>query len=106
MAIGYKLGDSPLFCPSCHNWYKNLEFDARYEKAPNIFYGNEANPNKINVGYTDVYTAGINYYISGQNAKLQLNYNVLNQATTGGQGANHLTRPHDNSLVMNFQVSW
>jgi len=105
-AIGYKLSDSPLFCPSCHNWYKNFEFDGRYEKAPNIMYGNEAKTYRVNIGYTDVYTAGINYYIAGQNAKLQLNYNILNQQTTGGQGATHLHNPKDSSLVMNFQVSW
>lgn len=109
-AIGYKLGDSPLFCSSCHNWWKNLEIDGRYESAPNVFVtdpqdSGRADANaRTNVYNTKVWTAGINYYIAGQGAKIQLNYNHLDSPDGPSSAPFHHLKA--NSLVVNFQVSW
>ena len=109
-AVGYKLGDSPLFCSTCHNFWKNFEVDFRYESAPNVLVADpqdsgraDANA-RTNVYNTKVYTAGVNYYIAGQNAKIQVNYNHLNNPDGPSSAPFH--RIQNDSFVINFQVSW
>ncbi len=109
-AVGYKLSDSKLFCPDSKCWLKNFEFDARYESAPNVLVtdpqdtGRADGNARTNVYQTKVYTGGINYYIDGNNAKIQLNYNSLNNPKGPSSAPFHHTET--NSLVLNFQVSW
>lgn len=109
-AIGYKLSDSKLFCPDSHCFLKNFEIDFRYESAPNVLIndpidtGRADGNNRTNVYSTKVYTGGINYYIAGNNAKIQLNYNHLDNPDGPSSAPFH--RLQNDSLVLNFQVSW
>ncbi|HLX64512.1 MAG TPA: hypothetical protein VKX17_24785 [Planctomycetota bacterium] len=102
-AIGYKLADSPMFCNCGSSMWKNFELAFRYEVAPNVFYS-APNPQQTNVGYTHVYTPGINYYIKGNSAKLQVNYNFVQQPDGPLGQPFHHTRA--DSLAVNFQVMW
>ncbi|HLX63763.1 MAG TPA: hypothetical protein VKX17_21005 [Planctomycetota bacterium] len=101
-AIGYKFADTP-FCTCGKQFWRNLEVDFRYERAPNIFVA-KPDPNFTSVYSTQVYTAGLNYYIKSDNAKIQANYNwVENPRGPNGQPF-HNTR--NDSFVINFQVMW
>jgi len=107
-AVGYKFSDSPHI-GDCHKWLKNFEVDFRYESAPNVLVGDPAQSGRAlnaatNVYSTKVYTAGINYYIAGQGAKIQLNYNHLDNPA--GPSSHPFNRMNSDSLVLNFQVSW
>ena len=54
---------------------------------------------------TQVYTAGINYYIKGHNAKIQLNYNVVDEPEGNANGANReFHQVRNDNFVVNFQV--
>ena len=87
----------------------------------NILVADLVQPNAhTDVFATDVWTAGINYYIKGNNAKIQLNYNMVDSpdagatVTRGFPGAvGTATGPRrnfrgvdNNSLIVNFQVAW
>jgi len=102
-AVGYKFSDSPHI-GECHKWLKNFEVDFRYEDAPNVFVASPRHLSQTNVYHTDVYTAGVNYYIAGNNAKLQLNYNHLQNPN--GPEDHRFRKLSTDSLVLNFQVSW
>lgn len=102
-AVGYKFADSPLICGCRNSFWKNFEVDFRYESAPNVFVSKPDNF-FTSVYSTKVYTSGINYYIKGDNAKIQLNYNVVqNPYGPVGQPFHNVK---NNSLVLNFQVMW
>ena len=103
-AAGYKLSDSALFCSGDHSFWRNFEVDFRYESAPNVFIAKPGRPNFTNVYSSTVYTSGVNYYIKGDNAKIQLNYNVVqNPDGPAGQPFHNV---RNDSLVLNFQVMW
>ncbi|MBI3830843.1 MAG: hypothetical protein HY291_15085 [Planctomycetes bacterium] len=119
-ATGYKISDS-VFKDSAPGWLKNFEFAFRYEQFQNVQVADLVNFNRrTDVFATDVWTGGINYYIKGDNAKIQINYNVVDNpdagatVTRGFTGAvGTATGPRrnfhavdNNSLVVNFQVAW
>jgi hypothetical protein len=118
-ATGYKISDS-VFKDSAPGWLKNFEFAFRYEQFQNVTVGDLVNGDRhTDVFATDVWTAGINYYIKGDNAKIQINYNVVDNPDAGAtvtrgftaaNGADHFRRNFravdNNSLVVNFQVAW
>jgi len=52
---------------------------------------------------TNVYTAGINYYIKGHDAKIQMNYNWVQDPQNT---AHNFHNVRDNSFVVNFQVAF
>ncbi len=102
-AMGYRLSESPLFC-NCHDsLWRNFELLGRYESAPNVAIA-APEPWHTNVYQTKIYTGGVNYYIKGDNAKIQLDYN----ATKNPKGPNgqpfHNVR--NDSLILSFQVMW
>jgi len=125
-STGYKLSDS-IFADSLNKWVKPMEFVFRYETMENLFHHNLAaadsstaaaaagptgNTNrKLDVFHTTVFTAGINYYIKGHNAKIQANYNWVgeeapNQAF-GAENQRRLVREvRNDNFVINFQVAW
>ena len=55
---------------------------------------------------TQVYTAGINYYLKGHNAKVQLNYNWVLEDDHKDQDDRQLREVRNNNLVLNCQVSF
>jgi len=105
-AIGYKLADCPTSrcgCGAGNEIWRNFEFAFRYERAPNIMVA-KPNASFTSVYSSTVYTAGVNYYIQGDNAKLQLNYNDVQ--TPDGPNGQRFHKTHHNSLVLSFQVMW
>ena len=106
-AIGYRLADYPSsgcgVCGGGKEIWRNLEFAFRFEKAPNIMVA-KPNPSFTSVYDTTLYTAGVNYYIKNDYAKIQLNYNDVQ--SPDGPNAQRFHKTHQNSLVVNFQVMW
>lgn len=103
-AIGYRFCDSPLFCDCGNSMWKNFEVLCRYEDAPNVTVADPAAPQHTNVYHSRVITPGINYYIKGNNAKIQLNYNFVDNPDGPISAKFHNTK--NDSLVVSFQVSW
>jgi hypothetical protein len=77
-SIGYRLGESKMFCNGAPIYLKGLELVGRYDHFQNIDVANVVTPYRTDRFYTTVYTAGLNYYIKGSNAKIQANYNFVN----------------------------
>ncbi|MBI3830844.1 MAG: hypothetical protein HY291_15090 [Planctomycetes bacterium] len=120
ISTGYKISDS-VFKDSAPGWLKNFEFAFRYEEFQNILVADLVDPNRhTDVFATDVWTGGINYYIKGNNAKIQINYNVVDNpdagatVTRGKTGAlgtatgpqRNFRAVNNNNLIVNFQVAW
>lgn len=103
-AIGYRLSDSALFCNSDCSVWKNFELAFRYEDAPNVTIADPANAYHTNVYHSKIYTPGVNYYIKGNYAKIQVNYNFVKNPTGPLVAPFHNTR--NDSLIVNFQVQW
>jgi len=102
-AIGYRISDS-CWCDCSNGWLKNFEFAARVDMFQNVMTANAADPSVTDVFRTVVYTGGINYYIKGNNAKIQLNFNAVNNPE--GTAAHSFHTVNNDSFVMNFQVAF
>lgn len=115
VSTGYKLSDS-RWADALSNGgllQKQLllpmEFAFRYEVMQNLFFNDELNPTRQqDIWKTQVITAGINYYIKGHNAKLQLNYNVVVEDDDDDidGGFQQFREVKNNNFVVNFQVAW
>jgi hypothetical protein len=110
VSTGYKLEDS-IFKDDLPNWFKPFEFCFRYETYGNIQVADLARPDlRHDVWKSSIYTAGINYYIKGHNAKIQVNYSWANEPAEDHDGS--LPNPRlirdvrNDNLVVNFQVAW
>jgi len=104
VATGYHLGKSRFAC-SLPDWAKAFEFAFRYETYQNVEIADLIRNDHTDVFKTSVFTGGINYYVSGTNTKIQINYNALHDP--------HINKPdlafhnvRNNVLVVNFQVAW
>jgi len=111
VATGYKLSDS-VFADSAPSWLKPWEFAFRYEQLQNVWTINDGATDpltEISAYRTKVYTAGINYYIKGHNAKIQLDYNVVLDPQTTSLNAAAFGKWHktkNDNLMVNFQVAF
>jgi len=73
----------------------------------NLFYADLVYPlRRQDVFSTNVYTAGHNYYIKGNNAKVQVNYNWVLEDHDDSHGARQVRGVRNDNLMVNFQVSW
>ncbi|MCK6473926.1 MAG: OprO/OprP family phosphate-selective porin [Planctomycetes bacterium] len=106
-ATGYKISDS-IWSDKVPGWFKPFEFAFRYDYFQNITVGDLVRPEeRTDVFATTVYTAGINYYIKGNNAKIQMNYNWSDEPQDDNNTpARHLREVRNDSFVVNFQVAW
>ena len=52
------------------------------------------------------YTAGLNYYLKGHNAKIQINYNIVNEESGVSRSFRQVREVRNDNLVVNFQVAW
>jgi len=109
VSTGYKLSDS-IWADDLPWWLKPAEFAFRYETFGNIQVADLAMPNqRHDVWNTSIYTAGINYYIKGNNVKVQVNYNWVrepNEDHDGGPTPRRIREVDNDNLVVNFQVAW
>ncbi len=103
-AAGYKFGDSKICNLPC--WMKPVEILGRYEQFQNIETANLVEPWKTDVFYTRVWTAGVNYYIVGNNAKIQANYNFVNLPADKSSPNRVFHDTRNDSFVLNFQVAF
>ncbi|HEY3320710.1 MAG TPA: porin [Planctomycetota bacterium] len=106
-AIGYRLSDS-CFASSlkggntCQKILHDTEFAFRFEQYGNITTENPSNPDfSQNVFNTKVWTAGINYYIKGYDARVQANYLWVDEPENKFRG---LREAKNNVFVINYQV--
>lgn len=105
IATGYKLSQS-IWREGLTSWARGLEFTFRYDVMGNVFYHSFDAPERhLDVYSTQVYTAGINYHISA-NAKLQLNYNWVLEQDDRNHDDRQLREVKNDTLVLNFQVSF
>lgn len=106
-STGYKIGDS-IFAGCVPKWFKPFEFAFRYESVQNVQVADLNKPDHTDVFRTQVYTGGINYYIKGHNAKIQLNYNRVIDPDGRDNGGNrnfHQDLRND-SILANFQLAF
>jgi hypothetical protein len=106
VATGYKLADS-IWADDLHKFVKPLEFTFRYETMQNLFLPDLIHPTRrSDVFSTEVFTAGVNYYIKGHNAKIQVNYNWVDEEVRPNDGERLSREVRNDNLVVNFQVAW
>jgi phosphate-selective porin len=106
VSTGYRFGQSG--CEKLRSsWAGNFEIAFRYDVMQNIFFHDLVVPERrFDVFKTQVYTAGVNYYIKGSRAKLQLNYNWVNEEDLGDKDDRQLREVRNDSVVLNFQVAF
>lgn len=102
VATGYKLSDS-VFADGCSGWLRPLEFAFRYDTFGNVEVAAVDNPARTKVYDTTIWSSGVNYYIKGNNAKIQLMYNYVRQPESN---AYHFHNVQDNSLIVAWQVKF
>lgn len=107
VATGYRI-DRSIWADDVPGWFKPFEFAFRYDKFQNITVGDLVRPEeRTDVFSSTVYTAGINYYIKGNNAKIQLNYNWCDEPQSTADTPNrHLREVRNDNLIVSFQVAW
>lgn len=103
-AIGYRLSESKICGLPC--WVKNFELAGRYDQFQNVAVADLVNPRHTNVYATRVLTGGLNYYIMGNNAKIQANYNAVRNPDGGNSPARPFHSTDNNNFVVNFQVAF
>ena len=105
VSTGYKLSDS-IWADKLNKWVKPMEFTFRYETMQNLFFPDLTyGGRRMDVFSTTVYTAGINYYFKGHNAKLQINYNWVREEDPS-KTLRPIREVNNDNLVVNFQVAW
>jgi len=101
-STGYHVGNS-ILKDSAPSWLKNLEFAARYEQFENVQVTDLVNAEHTDNFKTALWTAGVNYYIKGHNAKIQLNYVIVDDPDVSTAGRDFHDVNND-CFVVNFQV--
>jgi hypothetical protein len=106
VATGYHFGHTECAerFPSA---LRNVELAFRYERMRNLFFHDlVAQERRLDVFKTQVFTAGVNYYILGQRAKLQLNYNWVNEQDDVDNTDRQFREVQNNNVVLNLQTSF
>ena len=101
-SIGYNFGQSTL--SESHHFLKSFELAFRYEQFETIYTADPANSSHTNPHLSKIATPGVNYYIRGHDAKIQVNYNFVDNPD--GRAATPFHHVHNNNLVMNYQVTF
>ena len=107
---GYKMSDT-IWAEhlKCGNGFErvlhDMEFAFRYESYENIAAEDLTQPDRHTDQFkTQAYTAGINYYIKGHDAKIQANYIWVDEPDDDSNQARGLREVRNNVFVVNFQV--
>lgn len=101
-AIGYKLSDS-IFRDDLCGTLRNVEFAFRYDSFQNVEIADLVRPDHTDVYKTDVYTGGVTYYIKGNNARIQANYNAVRDPSGNSHNFHNV---RNDSFVISFQVAF
>ena len=105
-AVGYKFGES-AFADNLPCWMRDFELAYRFEAMQNLFYQSLVNPNRqLDVFQTRVHTAGLNYYIKGNYAKIQVDYNFVSSQHGHSNGDRQIRDVNNNNLIVNFQIAF
>ena len=106
IATGYKLCDS-RWKDRLPGWTKPFEFTYRHEVFHNLFYFDPNFPERrLNAYATTVNTAGVNYNFKGHEAKVMVNYNWVDEDDNHNSGERQTRDVRNDSLAVQFQVSW
>ncbi|MEI6231681.1 MAG: hypothetical protein WCT04_01410 [Planctomycetota bacterium] len=103
-SVGYKFGQSAI--ANClPEWAHPMELAYRHEQMENLFYQSLTDTNRsLDVFRTTVDTVGLNYYLKGHQAKLQLNYNFVREQHSHSTGDRQIREVRNDNLVLSFQV--
>lgn len=102
-ALGYKFSDSQFRdCLPC--WLKPVEVLGRWEEFQNVDVANKVDPANTDRFFTKAITGGINYYITGHNAKVQANYIVVQNPNNASARSDGFHNVKNNAFALNFQV--
>jgi hypothetical protein len=104
-ATGYKIMDS-RWGGDCPHWFKGFEFTFRYDCMTNVTTADLVKPDHTDVFRTNIWTGGINYYIKNHNAKIQANYNIVDNPETGHNPNRNFHDVRNDNFVVNFQVAF
>ena len=106
-AMGYKFSDS-IFAKCLENgnaWEKilhDMEFCARFEQFQNVAAESLSNPDRnTSLFRTNAFWGGINYYIKGYDARIQMNYIAVRDPVNALRGIRDYS---NNTFIMSFQV--
>lgn len=106
VSTGYDLRRS-RFARNLPRGLNAVEFLFRYEVMQNVFFHDLVRPERrFDAFKTQVYTAGINYYLHGHNAKIQLNYNWVLEDDHKDKDDRQLREVRNDNIVLNFQVAF
>jgi len=102
-SAGYRLSESNYSqCLPC--WAQGFEFNARFQRYTNVWTQNNSNAYKVETFATKQGTLGINYYLVGQNAKIQMNYDIVRDPKGQANARFHAVK--NDFFSMSFQVMW
>ena len=112
-STGYKLTDS-VFGDRLskggfwNNLLQPVEFAFRYETFQNIVTEDLVKPDThTDLFSTTVWTAGVNYYLKAYNARVQVNYILVNeQEDKVNQAARGFEEVKNNAFVVTYQVAF
>ena len=83
------------------SWLKPFEFVGRFDAFQNVEVASPVDSTQTEVSETKVWTGGFNYYIKGNNAKIQFNYNkVINPSKA------YFNKVDNDNFILNFQVAF
>jgi len=110
-STGYKLADS-IFADRLSKggfWnklFEPVEFAFRYETFGNVISEDLAKPDThTDVHKTNVWTAGVNYYVKAYNMRIQVNYLAVDEQEDN-TGPRNLREVKNNVLLITYQVSF
>ena len=104
VSTGYKFSESAL-TERLPDWARKFEVVFRYDTYQNVEIADPIRNDHTDVFATSVYQSGINYYIQGKNAKIQLNYNVVENPSADSTAV-HFHNVKNNNFMINFQVRY
>jgi len=103
IAMLYNIGNS-VFADSAPSWLKPFEFGARFQRYGGTWTQAARDISQVDVHETNQWTFGINYYIKGHNAKIQVNYDIVDNPDGFSGYDFHDVR--NDFFSVNFQVMW
>jgi hypothetical protein len=106
--IGYRMSESIFADSLCSSGLgrhlAKMEFAFRYESADSVVMEDLVKPDtESDIFRTRACTAGVNYYLKGDNAKLQANYIWVDDPSSSNPGRG-LREIRNNVFVINLQV--